>query len=133
MSGTLSYGHLPRDSREDARSERSAVGALGPRGPEFHADRLCDCAPVCRGEKRSSSKDALLSVLHKPRHIKSVLQKTKKKKRNIASFSRKRPRVCLVREKIGVACFDFIWQLLSNYGVISLKRFVSSFTTKLCN
>ena len=38
-----------------------------------------------------------------------------------------------VREKIVVARFGFIWQLLSNYGVISFKRFVSSFTTKLCN
>ena len=41
--------------------------------------------------------------------------------------------VCLVREKVAVARFGFIWQLLSNHGVISLKRFVSSFTTKLCN
>ena len=41
--------------------------------------------------------------------------------------------VCLVREKVVVARFGFIWQLLSNYGVISFKRFVSSFTTKLCN
>ena len=41
--------------------------------------------------------------------------------------------VCLVREKVVVARFGFIWQLLSNYGVISLKRFVSSFTTKLYN
>ena len=38
-----------------------------------------------------------------------------------------------VREKVVVAHFGFIWQLLSNHGVISLKRFVSSFTTKLCN
>jgi len=38
-----------------------------------------------------------------------------------------------VCEKIVVARFGFIWQLLSNYGVISLKKFVSSFTTKLCN
>ena len=38
-----------------------------------------------------------------------------------------------VREKITVARFGFIWQLLSNYGVISLKKFVSSFTTKLYN
>ena len=38
-----------------------------------------------------------------------------------------------VREKVVVACFGFIWQLLYNHGVISLKRFVSSFTTKLCN
>ena len=38
-----------------------------------------------------------------------------------------------VCEKIIIARFDFIWQLLSNHGVIRLKRFVSSFTTKLCN
>ena len=38
-----------------------------------------------------------------------------------------------VREKVVVARFGFIWQLLSNHEVISLKRFVSSFTTKLCN
>ena len=38
-----------------------------------------------------------------------------------------------VCEKITVAHFNFIWQLLSNHKVISLKRFVSSFTTKLCN
>ena len=38
-----------------------------------------------------------------------------------------------VREKVAVAHFGFIWQLLSNHGVISLKRFVSSFTTKLYN
>ena len=44
-----------------------------------------------------------------------------------------RRRVCLVREKVVVARFGFIWQLLSNHKVISLKRFVSSFTTKLCN
>ena len=37
-----------------------------------------------------------------------------------------------IREKV-VAHFGFIWQLLSNYEVISLKRFVSLFTTKLCN
>ena len=42
-------------------------------------------------------------------------------------------RVCLVREKVTVARFSFIWQLLSNYEVISLKGFVSLFTTKLCN
>ena len=36
-------------------------------------------------------------------------------------------------EKVAVARFDFIWQLLSNHEVISFKRFVSSFTTKLCN
>ena len=29
--------------------------------------------------------------------------------------------VCLVREKVDVARFDFIWQLLSNHEVISLK------------
>jgi len=38
-----------------------------------------------------------------------------------------------VCEKIVVARFGFIRQLLFNHGVISLKRFVSSFTTKLCN
>ena len=38
-----------------------------------------------------------------------------------------------VREKVAVARFGFIWQLLSNHGVISLKRFISSFTTKMCN
>jgi len=38
-----------------------------------------------------------------------------------------------VCEKVVVARFGFIWQLLSNYRVISFKRFVSSFTIKLYN
>ena len=38
-----------------------------------------------------------------------------------------------VRKKVVIARFDFIWQLLSNHRVISLKKFVSSFRTKLCN
>jgi hypothetical protein len=32
-----------------------------------------------------------------------------------------------------VARFVVIWQLVSNYGLIRLKRFVSSISSKLCN
>jgi hypothetical protein len=40
-------------------------------------------------------------------------------------------RVCLVRENVG---FDTVaYQLVSNYELIRLKRFVTWFSTKLCN
>jgi hypothetical protein len=32
-----------------------------------------------------------------------------------------------------VALFVVIWQKLSNHGLTGLKRFVSTFTDKLCN
>ena len=57
----------------------------------------------------------------------------KKNKKGVHQTAQTFPRVCLVREKVVVARFGFIWQLLSNHRIINLKRFVSSFTTKLCN
>jgi hypothetical protein len=46
-------------------------------------------------------------------------------------------RVCLVHENFlalaTVALFVCICQLMSNLGLIRLKRFVSWFSTKLCN
>jgi hypothetical protein len=35
--------------------------------------------------------------------------------------------------KVTVASFVVIWQNLSNHGLTRLKRFVSTFTDKLCN